>query len=138
MISWVIAALFFTGCCTVPLEDTETTAETIKDSTFSVHLIDVGQADAALVECDGHYMLIDGGNKADLSKIYSVLRSQAVSKLDMIVRISVNILEQEKLSLVWDMIRVETVTRNVRVPPLLCKMPDICTSTRTDIGHLNF
>ena len=33
------------------------------ESTFSVHFIDVGQADAALVECDGQYMLIDGGNR---------------------------------------------------------------------------
>ena len=39
---------------------------TIPDnSTFNIHFIDVGQADAALVECDGHYMLIDGGNKGD-------------------------------------------------------------------------
>ena len=29
------------------------------NSTFSIHFIDVGQADAALVECDGEYMLID-------------------------------------------------------------------------------
>ncbi len=55
------------------------------DSSFSIHYIDVGQADAALVECDGHYMLIDGGNKADSSKIYSVLKSAGVSKLDLVV-----------------------------------------------------
>lgn len=55
------------------------------DSTFSVHFIDVGQADAALVECDGQYMLIDGGNKGDSNVIYSVLKKAGVSKLDIVV-----------------------------------------------------
>ena len=55
------------------------------DSTFSIHFIDVGQADAALVECDGHYMLIDGGNKADSNIIYSVLQAAGVEKLDIVV-----------------------------------------------------
>lgn len=54
-------------------------------SSFSIHFIDVGQADAALVECDGHYMLIDGGNKADSNVIYSVLKKAAVPKLDIVV-----------------------------------------------------
>ena len=54
-------------------------------SALNVHFIDVGQADAALVECDGQYMLIDGGNKADSSKIYSVLKSAKVPKLDILV-----------------------------------------------------
>ena len=56
-----------------------------ENSTFSIHFIDVGQADAALVECDGHYMLIDGGNKGDSNVIYSVLKSAMVSKLDIVV-----------------------------------------------------
>lgn len=55
------------------------------DSSFSIHFIDVGQADAALVECDGHYMMIDGGNKADSSLIYSVLKNTGVTKLDIVV-----------------------------------------------------
>ena len=55
------------------------------NSTFSIHYIDVGQADAALVECDGHYMLIDGGNKGDSNLIYSVLKNAEVPKLDIIV-----------------------------------------------------
>lgn len=54
-------------------------------SSFSIHFIDVGQADAALVECDGHYMLIDGGNKADSNIIYSVLKKAGVQKLDIVV-----------------------------------------------------
>ncbi len=58
---------------------------TPENSTFSIHFIDVGQADAALIECDGHYMLIDGGNKADSNLIYSVLKKAEVPKLDIIV-----------------------------------------------------
>ena len=55
------------------------------NSTFSVKFIDVGQADAALIECDGHYMLIDGGNKGDSSLIYTVLKNYGVSYLDIVV-----------------------------------------------------
>lgn len=65
---------------------TETTENTVgADSTFNIHFIDVGQADAALIECDGHYMLIDGGNKADSNVIYSVLKKSSVPKLDIVV-----------------------------------------------------
>ena len=56
-----------------------------ENSTFSIHFIDVGQADAALVECDGHYMLIDGGNKSDSNTIYSVLKKASASHLDIVV-----------------------------------------------------
>ena len=55
------------------------------NSTFNIHFIDVGQADAALVECDGHYMLIDGGNKSDSSLIYTLLKNTKVQKLDIVV-----------------------------------------------------
>lgn len=55
------------------------------ESSFSVRFLDVGQADAALVGCDGHYMLIDGGNKDDSNVIYSVLKKTGVSNLDIVV-----------------------------------------------------
>lgn len=70
---------------TVP-PSTQNPQQTIPErSSFKIHFIDVGQADAALVECDGHYMLIDGGNKADSNVIYSVLKKAAVAKLDIVV-----------------------------------------------------
>ncbi len=59
--------------------------ESPENPSFSVHFIDVGQADAALIKCDGHYMLIDGGNKADSDIIYSVLKQNEVPKLDIII-----------------------------------------------------
>lgn len=57
----------------------------LDQSSFSIHFIDVGQADAALIECDGHFMLIDGGNKDDSSIIYSVLKKAGASHLDIVV-----------------------------------------------------
>lgn len=55
------------------------------DSGFCITFIDVGQADSALVACDGHYMLIDGGNVADSDLIYTVLQKNGVSHLDYVV-----------------------------------------------------
>ena len=56
-----------------------------KGSNFEVHYIDVGQADAALVICDGNYMLIDGGNPEDSNLIYTYLKKQNIEKLHTIV-----------------------------------------------------
>ena len=55
------------------------------DSSFSVRFIDVGQGDAALVQCDGHYMLIDGGEKSEGDKVYSILAKQNIHHLDILV-----------------------------------------------------
>ena len=55
------------------------------DSYFEAHFIDVGQADSILVICDGHAMLIDGGNTADANLVLSYLREHNVTKLDYVV-----------------------------------------------------
>ena len=52
---------------------------------FQVHFIDVGQADAALVICDGHYMLIDGGNAEDSDLIYAYLERHGARHIDYMV-----------------------------------------------------
>ncbi len=57
----------------------------LSDSTFEVHFIDVGQADSALVLCDGKSMLIDGGNVHDSSLIYSYLKREEIETLDVVV-----------------------------------------------------
>lgn len=54
-------------------------------STFSVTYLDVGQGDAALIECDGHYMLIDGGDTSCSGQIYSYLKNNNISYLDIVV-----------------------------------------------------
>ena len=45
----------------------------------------MGQADAALMECDGEYALIDGGNPEASSKIYSILKEQGIKHLTLMV-----------------------------------------------------
>ena len=61
-------------------------AESVSDaSTFWAEYIDVGQGDAALVQCDGHYMLIDGGPSDASSVIYSILKQKRIDTLDVII-----------------------------------------------------
>lgn len=56
-----------------------------EDSTFEIQFIDVGQADSALILCDGRAMLIDGGNRGDSSTLYSVLKNRNITHLDYLV-----------------------------------------------------
>ncbi len=81
----------FTSC--VPTQPTSTSSSTHivtptalpterYTSGLVVHFIDVGQADASLVLCDGHSMLIDGGNAADSNLIAAYLKKQNISTLD--------------------------------------------------------
>lgn len=56
-----------------------------KSSTFSIQFIDVGQGDSALVECDGRYMLIDGGDEAAGDTVYNVLEEKGIQHLDILV-----------------------------------------------------
>ena len=62
-----------------------TTPPVAEGSQFAVHFIDVGQADAILVICDGKTMLIDGGNVDDSNLIYSYLTKQSITHLDCVI-----------------------------------------------------
>ena len=66
-------------------EMTVQSAPVPEDSSFAVHFIDVGQADCALVMCDGAYMLIDGGNAEDSDLVFSYLKTRGIDHLDYMV-----------------------------------------------------
>lgn len=55
------------------------------EHSFSIHYIDVGQGDAALVVCDDKTMLIDGGKPSASSIIYTYLKNLNIDYLDYIV-----------------------------------------------------
>ena len=54
-------------------------------SAFQIYYLDVGQADSALVVCDGKTMLIDGGNVDDADYVCSALEAAGVKSLDYVV-----------------------------------------------------
>ena len=54
------------------------------DAPFEMHFIDVGQALSVLVECDGQFMLYDGGNVDDGSLVVSYLQKQGVEELQYV------------------------------------------------------
>jgi len=58
--------------------------EEAKD-TLTVHFLDVGQADAALVTCGNEAMLIDGGNVGDSSLLFRYLTKNGITKLDYVI-----------------------------------------------------
>ena len=52
---------------------------------LEVHFLNVGQADAALLTCEGQTMLIDGGNAEDSDLVYTYLMEQGIKHLDYMV-----------------------------------------------------
>lgn len=78
--------ILLTGCDAAAWASSAVPAPTpAAGETLTVHFIDVGQADAALLLCGGQAMLIDGGNAADSSLVVSYLSSQGVEHLDYLV-----------------------------------------------------
>lgn len=76
----VLAGIFF------PEETPETPAvpavtTPISGNGLTIHFIDVGQADCALLECDGEFMVIDGGNVEDGQLVVSYLKQMGVESL---------------------------------------------------------
>lgn len=60
-------------------------AENGKSERMEVHFIDVGQGDATLISCDGHFMLIDAGDYSKGTAIQNYLQKQKVKKLDYLI-----------------------------------------------------
>lgn len=63
--------------------NTQTTV--IKGQNVVVHFIDVGQADAILVQSNGENMLIDAGTNEAGSKVVKYLKEQNITKIDYLV-----------------------------------------------------
>lgn len=78
----LLLTVLFTGCVT---DDTQTSMTPAPEGILSVHFLDVGQADCALLVCGGETMLIDGGNVDDGDFVYSYLKSCGISHLDYVI-----------------------------------------------------
>lgn len=75
-------SLLLCGCVEVRISPAETG---VSGDRLTVQFLDVGQADCALVECGGEYLLIDGGNRDDSQLVVSFLEQQGVTELAAVV-----------------------------------------------------
>lgn len=78
MVWLILIVLLLSGC-------TATGQQPSAEGTLTVHYLDVGQADAAVLLCDGAVMMIDGGNAADSDFIYAWLERQGIETIDIMV-----------------------------------------------------
>ena len=87
LLSLLIAlSLLLCGCVAEIPIPVETTAATAADGeSLIIHYIDVGQADCILLENEGRFLLIDGGNREDSQLVVSYLEQQGVQELDAVV-----------------------------------------------------
>ena len=82
----LLLCLVLCGCEVTVIYEPESQPQTVIDGeSLTVHFIDVGQADCALLECGGEYMLIDGGNVEDGQLVVTYLQEQGVEQLNMVV-----------------------------------------------------
>ncbi len=81
---FLLLALLLGGCAITPPETTPP-ATLGPEDTLTVHFIDVGQADCALLEWNDKFLLIDGGNVDDSSLVVSYLQKQGVQALEAVV-----------------------------------------------------
>ena len=82
----LLLSLLLTGCDMAALpESTTAPSVSVSGDGLTVHFIDVGQADCALLECGGEYMIIDGGNREDGQLVVSYLEQQGVEELSAVV-----------------------------------------------------
>jgi len=86
----LIVAILLCGCVEIVVQmPTQPRPSLDPDSTgndmLTVHYIDVGQADCALVETGGKFVLIDGGNREDGQLVVSYLQQQGVEELEAVI-----------------------------------------------------
>lgn len=79
--------LFISGCTLSPHQQNNTPVniKTLEGGNIKLHFIDVGQADSILVEEGNKTMLVDAGNNDDYTTVVDYIKSQGISKLDVVI-----------------------------------------------------
>lgn len=82
LFSLILFVVFLFSGCEFFAEDTPVQKA---EGILSVHIIDVGQADSILLQCNGENLLIDAGNNDDNILVYDYLQKQGVKTLQYAV-----------------------------------------------------
>jgi competence protein ComEC len=81
-----ICLLLFTGCSMEEQpQNVSQQDRRIEEKGLEIHYIDVDQGSSALIEMDGHYMLVDAGEKDQGEVVVDYLKKENVSHLDYVV-----------------------------------------------------
>ena len=84
-----LCAVLVTGCDQLSLgtSSTETPAAATNEveGELVVRFINVYQGDCALLSCNGHHVIIDGGPRDASSKVYSIVSDIGIKKLDAMI-----------------------------------------------------
>ncbi|HEX3078211.1 MAG TPA: ComEC/Rec2 family competence protein [Lachnospiraceae bacterium] len=80
----ILYIILLTSCSNATPENSIATNNEVNGG-MAVHFLDVGQGNAVLVENDGLYMLIDGGDQEYSSFVVSYLKKAGVKKLEYII-----------------------------------------------------
>lgn len=88
----LLLLLFLAGCAAAPGQPLPSSTAPVTEapvtkppSYFEVHYLDVGQADATLIVCDGEYLLLDGGDTSDSSLLYAYLKNLGADRLRYVI-----------------------------------------------------
>ena len=73
------------GAGTAASSREETAAPAAPAGSLKVTFCDVGEGDCALIETDGHYMIIDGGPSSASRIVYTILKNQGITHFDIMV-----------------------------------------------------
>ena len=60
-------------------------SQTAKDAPFSLHVLDVGKADAMIVSCHDKTVVIDGGTTDGGDTMTTYLQQMDISKIDLVI-----------------------------------------------------
>ena len=79
----IVCIISFAGCDVSVLTDNVSSSSSVKASNgLNIHMIDIGQGDSILLECDESYMLIDAGENDKGGVVVDYLKKHNISKLD--------------------------------------------------------
>lgn len=82
--TWLVIVLIIVAAAVYFFGESEDEISVPMDGLY-VHYIDIGQGDAALVQCGGEFMLIDGGDYEADTALIEYLEAQGVETLDYVV-----------------------------------------------------
>jgi beta-lactamase superfamily II metal-dependent hydrolase len=89
LVFFILAGIVFSGCLSVDEEykQTESYPTTLSphEEPLKVHFIDVGQADAILVQYEDETMMVDVGDSNSADELVSYLKKQNVYEIDHLV-----------------------------------------------------